>query len=593
MIEAIAEIPCLVLVVAMTLGWGSLGGSILRRVTRAEALAFDLGEIGMLGILVLAVLSMVLNFVLPLTGVVSWGVAGIGVALCVLQRDTLRRALGRRPGRRVAVFLLWAVLIAVYAPLADSSFDVGLYHLQYVMWMKSEPVVLGLANLHTRFGMDPAWLGVLALSWLPGFGIDSVFLMGAVPGLFLALALANHLVDVPNWRRLPMSTAFAVLASLYFIVKVRSGLIGIQTSTDQLPALLVVFCGFVFLRLADRICVQGAHGDADTVRDLALLFALSALGVIAKLTFLPWLALPAVAWLLSRHHRTWRGPLFRLSILALAVGAIWAVRNVLLSGCVVFPASGTCVDALAWTLSRDDIRETFNNITDAPRQSDLSLSGISHWLSIWLRDRSRGATTMLRSILAMGVVSTILAVGLWLLNRTLSSARSENMPREERRLRRALFSTTVAIALAAAVFWLGTASDARLGWGTALVVALIPAMAFLWPVIRTLRSQKVAVAVLLGFVALAGAYPVLSLPHFIRRFEGVAWPRLNTPAIVVRTTIDGTKIWTPTETAQCWLSPLPCTKQGEFDRNLVSGRIGPYLVFRKDRLPSSGTVGLE
>src|SRR4051812_15199355 len=107
-------------------GWALPWAWLRQRLGGAGLNHFD-GSDGVAALAVLAALSILLNFVVPLTSLVSAAALVTGWLLCGLR--LLRARPQRVPAKVAWAALAWLIAAAVLANAPPENYDSGLYHL--------------------------------------------------------------------------------------------------------------------------------------------------------------------------------------------------------------------------------------------------------------------------------------------------------------------------------------------------------------------------------------------------------------------------------------------------------------------------------
>lgn len=113
-----------------------------------------------LGVLFLCLLTQVLNFFIPINTPVAWIILGIGIGLCIY---TLKHC-------RIDMYFIISACFAfcISASLSFLSDSIGFdsvnYHIQIVTWIQQSPIIFGLGNIHGRLGFNGIIYNFYALS---------------------------------------------------------------------------------------------------------------------------------------------------------------------------------------------------------------------------------------------------------------------------------------------------------------------------------------------------------------------------------------------------------------------------------------------
>lgn len=538
----------LVALLAALVGWGSA----LERLWGwpAEAPGGSLFEKALLGIAFVAGLALALNLVVPLTPAVNAVVFAGGLAAGALQRRALWSAVS---GRAPTVALTLGVLALAYvagAAARGSEYDTGLYHLPALLWGRESAAPFGLVHLHSRLGFGSAWFAFAGALWLPGLGVKGPFLANAL----LFLVFVGRLGELACSRTRAAAPFAALLLGLMTLPPEAAFAWQLGApSTDAPAAVFVCWC------VAGCLASGPARRDV-RLRALASAFMAALLAVMTKPMTAPVLVLPlALAALDPGVRRAARSHgLRRLVLPPATLAVLWGVRSLVLSGCVVYPISLTCVPGLPWGASRasaDELARIVRNWARLPFTPADAADGWT-WLGPWLDRSVRDA--VLAVLLAVAAAGTLLVL--------VGVARSGR-----RHAMRAVapFGPTLRLCFAGLAVWFVSAPDVRFGLGFLVSGAVALAAAGLgalrlrvdWPWwARRWHVLCLAALATQGFAAL----------ERLRARGRLGWPDIRPARVHREKTAQGREVWVVDRGSdQCWATTPPCTPS--FDPGLQQG----------------------
>lgn len=288
---------------------------------------------GLLGVTVVAIL---VNFAVPLTTQSGLVVIAVGMVGIVLNRRRLPRL-----AEMLLALSLAALWVAFAMPFKGFFSDAGLYHLQFEQWMAHSPVLSGLAQIQSRLGFDSTWLILVSAlriqlppEFMPEWGhaVAADMMIRAFIYGWLLLAFKQTLGQAAaRPQRIFYGAAFVVLS--LFLWRMR------EAGTDNPANLLCVGIWLLFFK--------HCQGEGRPLELAAAGLGLAALIATSKLSVVPMTLL--IIPLLLGCRRDWLA-LGRVFSLCLALVVLWVLRNLVLTGCWVYPVAPTCMD-LPWALS--------------------------------------------------------------------------------------------------------------------------------------------------------------------------------------------------------------------------------------------------
>ncbi|HUP22035.1 MAG TPA: hypothetical protein VNB06_03745 [Thermoanaerobaculia bacterium] len=548
----------------LSLAFFGLGKSLWWGLARVTALPHGQplwGELGLLGLFGFGIAAVLWNFLLPVTSAFAWLMLALG--LVVLVASSLRKAQRRSLARIAVPGVVSAGALAVLVGFTPLGYDAGLYHLPAQLWARSGPAVMGLSNFHNRLGLNSILEPISAALWLPG----NLILVGVVDALFLLfylLSLVQFLREDPG-RGMPVSVAFAVLSPLSLLLF--NSYFLFQVGLNDVPAAMVVLaCLFAFVRANET------GGDLrGALIPLSTLFVLAAFAITIKLSSVSVAVLPGMALLTFSSGVPSRRQWVALCLASGALALPALVQGAWLSGCLLFPVAGTCLDPLPWS-NRGEAELTTAAITAWARAPGTGLEYAQGWA--WLPDWWERNRVELTRILIVTVVASVTAFGLRFALRRVA-------PRTEisgsRATRASTSAGVVLFCLASLALWFVRAPHPRFGSAALHALTITPGLLIFASRAGAPRLERKVWRV----VGIGGAV-LVSL--FSIELAARAWPRsvdrstllsfrLGTPTVeVVPNEHFGVR---PREGDQCWLTRSPCSPH---DREISVGRRGPWMI---------------
>jgi hypothetical protein len=306
-----------------------------------------------LGFGVLLVLLQIWHLVLPVDDRARLTVVALGVAGLVLRGRLAARALVcQLPALGlVAVSTWWLSNRSLAGPRFG---DTGMYFVPTVRWLEAYPIVPGLANLFVPLGHNFSYFLYVALLDGGPFGGRPWHIAN---GLLVLALFARAFLAATRLLGRPRSP---VAVELYWVFTL-PGLVALATGillTSPTPDFAVHALGFV---LAGELLALVTSERPERARCLALVF-LAGAGMTVKPTLG---ALAATTIALALAWWCWKArpsPAQALRTVALGVAiaavpvATWIGRNVITSGCPLYPSAvgafpvdwRTHNDATAW-----------------------------------------------------------------------------------------------------------------------------------------------------------------------------------------------------------------------------------------------------
>jgi hypothetical protein len=437
--------------------------------------------------------------------------------------------------------ILMIMLVLQASAHSPSNPDSGIYHAQNIRWIETYPAVVGLGNLHTRFAYNSSWLVVNALFSLAFINSQSFHLLPELLFLIASMYLItgiDHILQRKHTLSDFIKLALLPLAVYMFLGEVSS------PGTD-LPAYIITW--MVILLWLDSIEKPDQSAGYQTMSVLLAVFALT-----IKLSTLP-LLIVALIWCINIIRSGRMVKFVPMFFLCLAILMPWVVRNVILSGYVVFPQ--TLIDPLDvdWKIPsavvKDEVR-AIQSWARIPREkTDIVLNmHFTKWVKIWFLNLSAGQK--LSVVLALfSPISVLLLVvtGIIKRDRVIS------------------YSLLFLVAYSGFVYWFFTAPAIRFGYGIIainLALCLMPWAHWLFTKFDRWHWLGWAAGLILSLFLITVFVQSLDKKSF---FSSVLMPSNYRSLPTSPCKFGNFEILCADSYQECWYDPFPCVPAGNPD----------------------------
>lgn len=439
------------------------------------------------------------------------------------------------------VLLIIAVLnVLENATHLSTNVDTGIYHAQAIRWIESYPVVKGLGNLHGRLAYNSSWLVINTLFSFSFLSIQSFHLLGSVFFLvslwYFTGGISNLLGRKPN----PSDLIKTLLFPISFFVLASE----ISSPGTDLPAILLTW-----IVICEWMSIIESSDEASPLR-LSLLVIFSIYSITIKLSSAPLLL---VGIYCMKRLFTWRGygVALRIAGILLLVLSPWVIRNVVLSGYLLYPEPSVDLFRFDWKIPPEIVASEKNTVQSwakiPGRQIESVVSmPVWEWVPPWFSRLSRNRQIIMVINALVPFVFCMFALFTFKYAKEL---KQELKP----------FIYVYLVSYCGFLFWFFTAPDFRFGYGFIIVVlllAILPIAVIInkWMISRS-RIAPVIVAVLI--IAYQGSV-------LVRSFEpGTFTQRMIMPADyqslpTVPCKLRNVTLWCAQEYNECWYEPFPC-----------------------------------
>ena len=306
----------------------------------------------------------------------------LGVVLVVIYYVLGRKGLMKWEKIHISNYQ-WLLLICIILATAawttgfPKHYDTGLYHNQAIQWIEKYGVVPGLGNLHNRFAYNSAFMplqALFSLEWLTERSLHTV--NGYVCCLFLAYAI----LSCSFWRRKSIVLSdlfkFTVLIYVYDIREIIS-----SPSTDILAMALILY-----------VCIKWCEfveGEVDDALPYTMLSVICVYLVTVKLSVACSVLLAVYPAVLLLKRKKWKDIAINI-VLGLVIIIPWLVRNVMISGYLVYPYPQIDLFKVDWKMPASvltyDSREIMVWGRGMMDVADFDMK-IGEWFPIWFEQQ--------------------------------------------------------------------------------------------------------------------------------------------------------------------------------------------------------------
>lgn len=350
--------------------------------------------------------------------------------LAVLCAFWCRKSLKKIADRMLRILFSWdgafylclILLTALFASRGMQHTDTGIYHAQMIHWYEDYGVVKGLGNLQQHFAYNSASLAyaaVFSMKWLIGQSLhgtngflQAFLVVWAVRGLRGAWKRQNHLADgcrlailiyalVVSERIMSPATDFSAMYLVLWIVCLWADLVTGQEKADEPePGASVKK-----IRVGER---KGENTGYDRIHGYALLSVAAAFVATCKLSAGCLVVLAVYPLVVLLRGRKWKS-IFTYVLCGVLVLAPWLIRNVLISGWLLYPFTALDLFHVDWKIPAEYVEHDSDQIKvwgrclyDVTRIRDP----IASWLPVWWAEKRREEMMLLigNAIAATGLI---------------------------------------------------------------------------------------------------------------------------------------------------------------------------------------------
>jgi hypothetical protein len=282
------------------------------------------------------------------------------------------------------VFIIFNFFKSLYPPFLH--FDASFYHIQTIQWITEYPTLPGLSNLFYAYGYNFNIFTWYAIADLSIFFDQPIYAINFTLTFFFILWICSKLENAINNNLFLYASGLLLL--LYCLIYYYMP--HISTTSNNTPVFILITT--VLISVVDSEKSKNYHPAA--------LIILAVYVITIKLSAAPIILI--VAFLLTKTKT--QHSLLAVSLLCCFVGIPWLIKNIILTGYLIFPFPDIDLFTVDWKVPIDYVR-FLKNAVKLQAQNNIEHEWIQKWLSL----KSKGGITIiflvpLISILLMGKI---------------------------------------------------------------------------------------------------------------------------------------------------------------------------------------------
>jgi len=284
---------------------------------------YSKAEIGIIGCIFISFIALLINFFLPLNKFINTAISILPLFLIFKKKFLVKNDLLFLIISSFFVFILLA-----YAKI--NTPDAGLYHLPFTQILNENKLIIGLSNIHSRFGHISIIQYLNAINFNLITGVNGILIPVASLAVFIFLYFLNDLiVYLKNNDNLELNNIYSLFVIIYISYKINrySGF-----GNDAIAHLLFFYLISIFLKF--NFSYQNLHK----------LSLISIYIIQNKITLMLSLFYPLFIFLFFKIKN-----LKILFSFPMIFFLLWILKNILTTGCIIYPIEKLCFKNLEWT----------------------------------------------------------------------------------------------------------------------------------------------------------------------------------------------------------------------------------------------------
>lgn len=273
-------------------------------------------------------------------------------------------------------FVFFPALLSISSYSIKFASDAGLYHLNTQAWIRQEKIHLGLASLHSRYGYSSIYDYISSNFWLDNNFILLQFLNLIFINLFFFLLFRNLVMEKNSYLK-NLSFLIVLLGSLdnFGFGGGRNGFIDLEAVTKFDSVFAIMFL-ITTMGLIQLIKENKKSDEYFILLTCFLIFSiqLRVFGYVLLILYLIYIFKNLK--LLPKYFKN------KNFVLLSGFYLFWMIKNLLISGCLIFPQPKTCIKNFTWTNINIAVRESMD-LQNFHISFNLN-EGVLIWFQNWI-----------------------------------------------------------------------------------------------------------------------------------------------------------------------------------------------------------------
>lgn len=281
--------------------------------------------------------------------------------------------------------------------------DAGSYHLPFISILNDNKIIIGLSNLHFRFG-HISIMQYLSASFNNHIFFDNgILIPGGIIFTFMTLYLLTNIYNQKN--------NFIVLISFIFLIFIFFRMNRYSSLGNDGPAHFY-FMYLMILTLNYKEYIQNYNNFFNKISLIGIFIFFN------KLTMLLALLIPLFFIFQNNFLKIYKSKIFLCIIL---IFFSWIGKNIITSGCAAFPLEQTCFKKLQWFDKSETRRSNAKSgrieneawTKGAPNQTEKSFEEFIQtfeWISTWKKHHGKKIIKKITPFLIFVLIFTLFIV---------------------------------------------------------------------------------------------------------------------------------------------------------------------------------------
>ena len=337
----------------------------------------DIEKITLLGIIFVSFISLFLNFFVSLNILLNTIFLSLGFLLYFIDK---KKFFNKKLIKYNFIIAILSTLLLLYANINRP--DAALYHLPFVSVLNEHKIIIGLGNIHSRFGHISIIQYLSAINYNFLFGLNGISIPLAVIVSFFVVFFYRKVLTSFKLNSLNLDFYFCLFVSIYIFYKInRYSSFGNDAVTH--------LCFFYLIRL---ILIDNNY------KQLSLIILICVFIFLNKSTYLLVFLFPLIIYFYNKIYLDYKKTMKLFFSFSSFFLLLWLLKNILISGCLIFPIHKSCIQELKWSEKIETIErisqngEAWSKAWPQNKNTNLTTEEFNknfNWLQPWMGSHAK------------------------------------------------------------------------------------------------------------------------------------------------------------------------------------------------------------
>ncbi len=323
------------------------------------------------GVIIASFLSLSLNFILPLSKELNTVFQILVVFLFLIFSKK------KFTSSEIKKILIISISILILISFdTENRPDAYLYHLPYSQIINEHKIIPGISNLHFRFGHVSIFQYLSSFNYTFFSGLNGLLIPSALFCITIFLYFLNDLSSLfKKSSKISYGKLFSFLIFIYICLRINRYS---EFGNDAMSHLTVFYLVSKFIYLKNF-----------KLKDYKEILLLCVFSFLNKSFLIFTFIFPG--YIFFKKKISLAKAIFNLPILIIS---LWLIKNILVSGCAIYPIKITCIASLKWVNIQDVRNEAIKAEAWAKgwperKEGNINQSDFNkkfNWIKAWQKD---------------------------------------------------------------------------------------------------------------------------------------------------------------------------------------------------------------